>query len=247
MNADIYEKGIAIYWYNTIEFINIDCDKLNENTEIPNTKEWDLEDQILRKYNTISSVKKVSDSIFEIQLQYKPNRNNNIPPAEVCWGVSVIQIVKDDESGYATWTDDNDSNYNGKRKWRRIDLPLIGKRRRITSTKLQRDQARFRNLLLSINNACAITGEKTFDVLEAAHIIPVSNGGTEAVRNGIILRSDIHKLYDSGKIDISTNGEVIIKGDISNNYIKLLKGARLGETVLNRIKEALEKKKEENL
>ena len=50
----------------------------------------------------------------------------------------------------------------------------------------------------SYQRHCAVTGEKTLLVLEAAHIRPVSAGGLHRVDNGLLLRSDIHTLFDRG-------------------------------------------------
>ena len=43
---------------------------------------------------------------------------------------------------------------------------------------------------------CAVTGEKTLPVLEAAHIRPYALLGPHRVNNGLLLRSDLHKLFD---------------------------------------------------
>jgi putative restriction endonuclease len=45
---------------------------------------------------------------------------------------------------------------------------------------------------------CALTGERTLPVLEAAHIRPVARGGQHRVDNGLLFRSDIHRLFDLG-------------------------------------------------
>src|SRR2546427_5557855 len=50
---------------------------------------------------------------------------------------------------------------------------------------------------------CAITGEKTLPVLEAAHIKPFALNGPNYVRNGILLRSDLHKLFDLGYVTVT--------------------------------------------
>ncbi|HEY8313653.1 MAG TPA: HNH endonuclease [Candidatus Baltobacteraceae bacterium] len=52
---------------------------------------------------------------------------------------------------------------------------------------------------------CAITGERTFPVLEAAHIKPFSIVGTHDVRNGLLLRSDLHKLFDQGYVTVGSD------------------------------------------
>lgn len=50
---------------------------------------------------------------------------------------------------------------------------------------------------------CAVTGEKTLPVLEAAHIRPVTAGGDHRPSNGLLLRSDIHTLFDRGYVTIT--------------------------------------------
>lgn len=40
-------------------------------------------------------------------------------------------------------------------------------------------------------------------MLEAAHIQPFSRGGEHAVPNGLILRADIHKVFDAGYVTIT--------------------------------------------
>ena len=50
---------------------------------------------------------------------------------------------------------------------------------------------------------CAVTGEKTLPVLEAAHIRPVSRGGGHRADNGLLLRSDIHTLFDRGYVTVT--------------------------------------------
>lgn len=49
---------------------------------------------------------------------------------------------------------------------------------------------------------CAITGDKVRPVLEAAHILPVASGGQHRPDNGLLLRSDMHTLYDRGYIAV---------------------------------------------
>jgi putative restriction endonuclease len=48
-----------------------------------------------------------------------------------------------------------------------------------------------------------VTKEKALPVLQAAHIQPVSQGGRHLVSNGLLLRSDIHTLFDRGYVTIT--------------------------------------------
>ena len=53
------------------------------------------------------------------------------------------------------------------------------------------------------DHACAITGEHSDPVLEAAHIKPYGQGGQHRVDNGLLLRSDLHRLYDRGYVTVT--------------------------------------------
>jgi len=64
-------------------------------------------------------------------------------------------------------------------------------------------QAPFKALVLdAYHRRCSITGDKIRPVLQAAHILPVSAGGQNRVDNGLLLRSDVHTLFDSGYLAI---------------------------------------------
>lgn len=68
---------------------------------------------------------------------------------------------------------------------------------------LRQGQKKFRESLLKIyNSTCVITDCAIPSVLEAAHITPYLGPETNHVSNGLILRSDIHVLWDLGLIAI---------------------------------------------
>ena len=52
---------------------------------------------------------------------------------------------------------------------------------------------------------CAITGERTLPVLEAAHIKPYSSGGPHEPENGLLLRSDLHTLFDQAYMTVDAD------------------------------------------
>lgn len=65
-------------------------------------------------------------------------------------------------------------------------------------------QGAFRVLVTdSYQRRCAITSEHTLPVLEAAHIRPVTLGGEHLVSNGLLLRSDVHTLFDRGYVTVT--------------------------------------------
>jgi putative restriction endonuclease len=58
-------------------------------------------------------------------------------------------------------------------------------------------QGTFRVLVTeAYERRCAVTGERTLPVLEAAHIKGYAEGGAHLVSNGLLLRADLHKLFD---------------------------------------------------
>lgn len=67
-------------------------------------------------------------------------------------------------------------------------------------------QGSFRVIITDVyNRRCAVTQEKTLPALEAAHIKPFSDSGPHSVQNGILFRSDIHRLFDSGYVTITSD------------------------------------------
>jgi putative restriction endonuclease len=65
---------------------------------------------------------------------------------------------------------------------------------------------------------CAMTGENTLLVLEAAHIKPYAEDGPHAVSNGLLLRSDFHKLFDAGLVTVTPELTVEVSPQIKEQY-----------------------------
>jgi putative restriction endonuclease len=49
---------------------------------------------------------------------------------------------------------------------------------------------------------CAITGTHIPPVLQAAHVRPVTAGGEHRLDNGLLLRSDVHTMFDHGYLGV---------------------------------------------
>ena len=77
-----------------------------------------------------------------------------------------------------------------------------------TLMPLRKGQREFRKCVLKMfDNKCAVTGVNVEKVLEAAHIIPYAEEPYHDISNGVALRADIHKLFDSGYATIIKNGK----------------------------------------
>jgi len=65
-------------------------------------------------------------------------------------------------------------------------------------------QATFRIAVLdAYHRACAVTGEHSLPALEAAHIRSYAQDGPHEIRNGLLLRADLHRLFDTGYITVT--------------------------------------------
>lgn len=85
----------------------------------------------------------------------------------------------------------------------------------LTTIALRRGQAAFRaKLLEAYDNRCAITGCDVTEALEAAHILPFRGKHTHVIDNGLLLRADLHTLFDLGLIWVNEEGNVGISGSL---------------------------------
>lgn len=78
-------------------------------------------------------------------------------------------------------------------------VELFGTHRKTKSEVLraERDPKFKFNILQRFDGVCVATGIDVFQVLDAAHIIPVANRGTESVENGLLLSASAHRSFDA--------------------------------------------------
>ncbi|WP_455901453.1 HNH endonuclease [Rhodococcus gordoniae] len=79
-------------------------------------------------------------------------------------------------------------------------------------------QGKFRTALLrKYGLSCAVTGPCPAEALEAAHLIPFAEHETHDVDSGLLLRSDIHRLFDAGSLAINPDtGAVELAAELLN-------------------------------
>lgn len=111
----------------------------------------------------------------------------------------------------------DDHDEVGKRVWARIDESLQARdlsfpamKERLPEygapflSRARLGQGAFRVLVTeAYERKCAITGESILPVLEAAHIKPFAESGPNSTFNGMLLRSDFHKLFDMGLVTVT--------------------------------------------
>ena len=80
-------------------------------------------------------------------------------------------------------------------------------------------QGGFRILVTeAYHRKCAITGEKTLPVLDASHIKPYGQDGPHRTSNGLLLRQDLHTLFDRGYLTIDEKYRIEVSRRIKEDY-----------------------------
>lgn len=91
------------------------------------------------------------------------------------------------------------------------DLREDRRARALAAIRLRQGQPAFRKLLLAAySGRCALTGTTATEVLEAAHILPYMGNQTNIVTNGLLLRADIHTLFDRLLLAIVPAGRELV-------------------------------------
>ena len=80
-------------------------------------------------------------------------------------------------------------------------------------------QGTFRaRLLTAYAGRCAITSERSVPVLDAAHIQPYYGPTSNHVQNGLLLRADLHRLYDAGYLTVTPDLRVNVSPRLREDY-----------------------------
>jgi len=86
----------------------------------------------------------------------------------------------------------------------------VARLKRLGNVALRPNQATFSaNVRRAYGGKCAFTGCATAEALEAAHIKVEKGRDDNDLRNGILLRADVHALFDEGLIALTLDGSRI--------------------------------------
>jgi putative restriction endonuclease len=80
-------------------------------------------------------------------------------------------------------------------------------------------QQSFKEVVLdAYHRQCAISGTHIPPVLQAAHIRPVAAGGEHRLDNGLLLRSDIHTLFDRGYLGVDSRHRLLVSPRLRTDF-----------------------------
>jgi putative restriction endonuclease len=122
----------------------------------------------------------------------------------------------------------------GKRLWAEIELRLQARPDLLKEATLEADKPRFgqpQTVLTRLGQSafrvivtdmyqrqCAVTNSHVLHVLDAAHIRPYAQGGNHIPNNGLLLRQDVHTLFDRGYLTVTPDYHVEVSHRLKDEF-----------------------------
>lgn len=238
---------VTVAWKRSVERIALNLSAFQAGDKLETVESWKDGTGELTYEVTCEKLHAAQNGDWVITLRYDRELGNNALLADedpsLQWGNTTLTIGADQTWAEAEFVTDEPeaSVITGTCKVQSTSL-FQGLSMGVASVLLRPGQATLRKHLLSTHGQCVISNECTDVVLEVAHIIRHADAGAAKATNAILLRADLHKLYDAGVIVIAADGAI----DVSNipNDSKYRKeipswNARLCENVLRDVQEAL--------
>ena len=132
---------------------------------------------------------------------------------------------------YKGYSDDDEI---GKHLWAEVRLRLQARALPTMEPELIDDDARFgqpqvvmprlgqgafRVIVTDVyNRQCALTNSHVLHVLDASHIRPYAEGGSHSPSNGLLLRQDVHTLFDRGYLTVSPDFHVEVSRRLKEEF-----------------------------
>jgi putative restriction endonuclease len=97
-------------------------------------------------------------------------------------------------------------------------------RKASSQKKRVRASAFRRDILANYEDRCCVTAVALPELLEASHIQPYINEGSNHPQNGLCLRVDLHCLFDAGLITLDTGLHVILSKTLRDTIYQVFEG-----------------------
>lgn len=234
---------LHIQWHHETEFFSFDDKKAPRPGSTLRTRAiWDNYPEDTEYVTEVVEYRKQHKSKRVLKLRYDQLNNSGQALENQVWGIATLNFDLEKLNATATWTSDKPNRLiDGTAPAMLLPARLHEDLGREIATRQIRRQQKLRKDLIKLDPCCALTGETTLAVLEAAHIIDVKSKGAFDISNGLLLRADLHRLFDSGTLTIATNGAVSISPNSSTSkyYLNCAKSWKLKPAELARISNAL--------
>lgn len=234
---------LTVAWRRSVEYILLDLDQLREGDSLETVErgnDWDGE----LVYEVTCVRADQHEGKWVITLLYDADLLANQGLAQdktIQWGHTVFSITSDEAKATAVFTATDGTVV--RRRCQVSNAALLQNLEVGVATVLLRPgQAKVRRELLKRFGECAISKEGTDEVLEVAHIIRHADRGAASPANSILLRADLHRLFDRGVIDITIDGTIDLSGlPEGSRYRREMSGwnKRLEPEILGLVQSAL--------
>jgi putative restriction endonuclease len=146
-------------------------------------------------------------------------------PVPADWSPNIVQGKTYDleqEPGRTLWHQVEDAVAGLRAAQPRAEAPLVLAAERFGSPQFvmrRLGQGSFRLMVTdAYDRRCAVTAERTLPALEAAHIKPYGEGGEHRVDNGLLLRRDLHALFDRGYLTVTPDLQLKVSRRIREEF-----------------------------
>lgn len=142
---------------------------------------------------------------------FPPDELVSVPPSFNPQNLSGSRVALDSPDGRRLWEECLErGQIQGQAEWvaEAVDRARHGQAQVVVP---RLGQGSFRLAVIdAYGGACAVTGEHSLPALEAAHIRPWNDGGIHEVSNGLLLRRDLHRLFDLGYVSARPDGRFLV-------------------------------------
>lgn len=209
---------LSVAWPNSVEHIPLNLASLKDGDEIETVETWN--DGSWRSSYAVKCTKvKRNAEDWSFSLHYDENYSINKVQFErdpnLEWGETTFTIKSDFSEATASFIENGCAEaVEGTATF--LDSSLYrGLTRAQVAVLLRPGQAALRKKLLKDFGRCAVSNEVCEESLEVAHIIEHSAGGIADASNALLLRADLHSLYDAGLLAIDRKGAVSLAASLA--------------------------------
>lgn len=185
-----------------------------------------------------------ADGRHVVTLEYTGEDNQEVAHTDIRWGTTRLTFSDDLSDASAVYSPiGGNPVHSTKCEVSETNL-FQGLSRAQVTVLLRPQQARLRAKLLDMpapHKLCAISEEPLPEALELAHIIAHADRGVCTLQNAILLRADLHAMFDAGKLRIDPeDGSVSLhKVPAESGYHAACKGKALPAAVFRYVQKAL--------
>lgn len=237
---DVGTIFVSIPWDYSKERVRLDLTSLSSG-RVKSIATWEVWKEDGRTVHLSARVKYqvLNDGNHEIQLEYRPSDHPKLRGFDCTWGRSTIVVDKSLRTANATWTTVPESPELDGAVVCKVHLEKQASIK-VQRAKVRTNQSRFKKSLERWGSCCVITGETLTALLDAAHIHDVEDGGSDEPENGVLMRADVHRLFDGGYFAIGKDGRLALLKHMPSEYADQLKGRVIDPETIARIRPYLD-------